>query len=85
EKLKVPQNRLQLPLEAITIPEALKEQGYATAHIGKWHLGGQNYFPEHQGFDMAIQRGTNRNDKQVTSFTDSAIEVCTSGWKHLRS
>ncbi len=74
EKLKVPQNRLQLPLEAITIPEALKEQGYATAHIGKWHLGGQAYFPEHQGFDMAIQRGTNRNDKQVTSFTDSAID-----------
>ena len=74
EKLIVPQNRLQLPLEAITIPEALKEQGYATAHIGKWHLGGQPYFPEHQGFDTAIQKGTNRNDKQVTSFTDSAIE-----------
>jgi len=74
EKLSVPKNRLQLPLEAITISEALKEQGYATAHIGKWHLGGQTYFPEHQGFDMPIQRGKNRNDKQVTSFTDSAID-----------
>jgi arylsulfatase A len=74
EKLIVPQNRLQLPLEAVTIAEALKEQGYATAHIGKWHLGGQDYFPEHQGFDMAIQRGKNRNDKRVTSFTASAIE-----------
>jgi len=74
EKLIVPENRLQLPLEAITIPEALKEQGYATAHIGKWHLGGRDYFPEHQGFDMAIQGGTNRKDKRVTSYTDKAIE-----------
>ncbi len=74
EKLIVPQNRLQLPLEAITIPEALKEQGYATAHIGKWHLGGRDYFPEHQGFDTAIQGGTNQNDKRVTSYTDKAIE-----------
>lgn len=74
EKLIVPQNRLQLPLEAITMPEVLKEQGYATAHIGKWHLGGQKYFPEHQGFDMAIQGGTNQNDKRVISYTDKAIE-----------
>lgn len=25
--------------EEITLPELLKEQGYATAHFGKWHLG----------------------------------------------
>ena len=74
EKMIVPQNRLQMPLEAITIAEALKEQGYATAHIGKWHLGGKDYFPEHQGFDTAIQTGKNQNDKRVTSYTDRAIE-----------
>ena len=32
----------------IMIPEVLKGQGYATALIGKWHLGGQ---PNKQGFD----------------------------------
>jgi uncharacterized sulfatase len=74
-KLKVPTNRLQLPLESVTIAEVLKEHGYATACIGKWHLGDEQlYFPEHQGFDTVIQKGRNQNDKQVTSFTDSAID-----------
>ncbi|MDP6232229.1 MAG: sulfatase-like hydrolase/transferase [Nitrospinaceae bacterium] len=29
-----------LPQEEITLPEALREKGYATGHFGKWHLGG---------------------------------------------
>ncbi|QDU43543.1 Arylsulfatase [Symmachiella dynata] len=36
----------------ITIAEVLKQQGYATACIGKWHLGDQPQFlPTRQGFD----------------------------------
>lgn len=36
----------------ITIAEMLKEQGYATACIGKWHLGDQpEFLPTRQGFD----------------------------------
>jgi len=35
-----------------TIPEILKQQGYATACIGKWHLGDQKpFFPTNHGFD----------------------------------
>ncbi|NOY42175.1 MAG: sulfatase [Planctomycetes bacterium] len=38
--------------DEITIAEVLKQQHYATACIGKWHLGDQPPFlPTHQGFD----------------------------------
>ncbi|MDX2033508.1 MAG: sulfatase [Blastocatellia bacterium] len=41
-----------LPASEITIAEALKTRGYATAAIGKWHLGWQpEYLPMRQGFD----------------------------------
>jgi arylsulfatase A-like enzyme len=44
----------QMPLEEFTIAEALKEGGYATGFVGKWHLGDKPYYPEHQGFDVNI-------------------------------
>jgi arylsulfatase A len=41
-----------LPASEITIAEILKTRGYATAAIGKWHLGHQaEYLPMKQGFD----------------------------------
>ena len=33
-----------LPLEEVTIAEALRENGYTTAFIGKWHLGTETYY-----------------------------------------
>ncbi|RMG02132.1 MAG: sulfatase, partial [Planctomycetota bacterium] len=45
----------RMPLEEVTIAEALKSGGYATAFIGKWHLGPtEEYWPENQGFDINI-------------------------------
>nr|XP_033815396.1 arylsulfatase A isoform X2 [Geotrypetes seraphini] len=49
-----PGSRGGLPLSEITIAEMLKMQGYATAIVGKWHLGvGVNgsFLPTRQGFD----------------------------------
>jgi len=44
-----------LPLEEITIAEAMREAGYRTAFMGKWHLGTETYYyPQHQGFDINI-------------------------------
>lgn len=44
-----------LPLEEVTIAEALRQHGYKTAFMGKWHLGTETYYyPEHQGFDVNI-------------------------------
>lgn len=41
-----------IPVEEITIAEALKEQDYATAAVGKWHLGYETpYLPTDNGFD----------------------------------
>lgn len=51
-KLLSAPNAKQLPLEEVTLAEALREAGYTTAHFGKWHLGGEGFFPEDQGFDM---------------------------------
>jgi arylsulfatase A len=47
-----PDTRGGLPKEEITMAEVLKEEGYATACIGKWHLGhAPEFLPPSQGFD----------------------------------
>jgi len=56
-KVACPGSRTFMPLEEFTIAEALKTNGYTTAHIGKWHLGHEEYWPEHQGFDINIGGG----------------------------
>ncbi len=50
-----------LPVSAITLGDALKARGYATAHFGKWHLAadynyqpGRPMDPESQGFDEVL-------------------------------
>lgn len=53
-KLAMPNWTKHLPLEEWTLAEALRETGYATASIGKWHLDDSEFFPDKQGFDRAI-------------------------------
>jgi arylsulfatase A-like enzyme len=53
-KLLVPEWTKYLPLEEVTLARALKSAGYVTASIGKWHLGGEDYYPEKHGFDINI-------------------------------
>jgi arylsulfatase A-like enzyme len=53
-KLVGPSDKHELPFEEITIAETLKENGYATAFFGKWHLGGENFLPDSHGFDINI-------------------------------
>lgn len=49
-----PISKNYLDLAEHTLAEALREAGYATAHIGKWHLGlTAEHRPEKQGFDVA--------------------------------
>ena len=45
----------RMPLEEITLAEALKSAGYKTAFLGKWHLGpSDRFWPENQGFDINV-------------------------------
>jgi arylsulfatase A len=56
-RFRIPNWQQHLPLEEATLAEALKKLGYSTAHLGKWHLGGPAFYPEHQGFDTNIAGG----------------------------
>lgn len=47
----------QLPLSAVTFGEHLKDAGYQTGYIGKWHLGKTGGDPTKQGFDTSIMAG----------------------------
>lgn len=50
-----PVSRKGLHPDEVTIAEVLKAQGYATACVGKWHLGDQPAFlPTRQGFDLYL-------------------------------
>ena len=47
-----PQSLGGLPASEVTLAEALKTRGYATACVGKWHLGHlPPYLPTRNGFD----------------------------------
>jgi arylsulfatase A-like enzyme len=51
----LPESKNFLEPSQVTLAETLKNAGYRTAHIGKWHLGlTQPYWPEQQGFDSAF-------------------------------
>ncbi|MHA7130113.1 sulfatase [Algoriphagus namhaensis] len=50
--LLTPKIQGYLPLEELTLAERLKPFGYATLHVGKWHLGEEGYYPTEQGFDL---------------------------------
>jgi len=54
EKVVAPTYLREMPLSEITLAEALRTAGYATGHVGKWHLGGTGHLPEDQGFDVNI-------------------------------
>ena len=59
-----PHSSVGMCKETVTIPELLKEKGYTSALIGKWHLGhALGYLPTDQGFDAYFGvPGTNHGD-----------------------
>ena len=50
--LRCPPYKKYLDESEYTIASALRDRGYKTCHIGKWHLGGPGCIPEKHGFDV---------------------------------
>jgi arylsulfatase A-like enzyme len=53
-KLKVPDWTMHLPAGTYTLAKAFQAAGYATATMGKWHLGGEGFTPDRFGFDANV-------------------------------
>lgn len=62
-----------LPTEEVLLPQVLKDAGYETAVIGKWHLGhaDRKYWPRQRGFDYAYGAVLG----EIDYFTHSAHDV----------
>ncbi len=76
-KLLVPDWTKFLPLTEKTIADAFKAAGYATASIGKWHLGTEEYYPDKHGFDLNIA-GTDK-PQPTTYFAPWKIPTLSEG------
>ena len=52
--MQMPQEKKFLGRDSFTIAEYFKTQGYTTAHVGKWHLGGKRIPIQEHGFDEVL-------------------------------
>lgn len=50
----IPTSVSRLDTKYHTLAETLHENGYATGHFGKWHLGAEPYSPLEHGFDVDV-------------------------------
>ena len=70
----MPEFNQQLPHSEFTIAQALKEAGYKTAIIGKWHLGAAPNTPDKYGFDHVVDKVPNDDDKMAAALTAEACK-----------
>jgi len=59
-RFRGPEQTEDVAAEAVTVAEALQKNGYATAHIGKYHVGGHGgaeTLPERSGFEINLGGG----------------------------
>ena len=73
-----PGNQRGLNPSEMTIAEVLKQKGYATAIVGKWHLGDQREFlPTRQGFDsyfgIPFSNDMGKMDRPITMYPPTPL------------
>ncbi len=74
-KLLPAPNAGHLPLEEVTIAESLRDAGYATFFAGKWHLGGDEFFPGAQGFPKELDNGSGKKGNAQFWYPVSELPV----------
>jgi arylsulfatase A-like enzyme len=83
----VTDNFTELPATLETFPKLLQRSGYATAYVGKWHMGegndqprpGFDYFVTHQGqgqyFDTEFNFNGQRREKRPGYYTSVVTDI----------
>ncbi len=63
---------VDMALEEYTVAEAMRDAGYATFFVGKWHLGSKEYGPNAQGFptDLVARKGSYFPPDNTAPFDD---------------
>tara|TARA_B100000768_G_scaffold140557_1_gene132057 strand:- start:208 stop:1548 length:1341 start_codon:yes stop_codon:yes gene_type:complete len=70
-----PESFTGIPDKEITIPEILKEKGYATGIVGKWHLGHHSkYLPLQHGFDEYFGIPYSNDMESVVYMRENEVE-----------
>ncbi len=54
QKATMPKPVTRLKTEYYTLAEMFQDNGYATGHFGKWHLGSEPFSPLEHGFDVDL-------------------------------
>ncbi len=54
QKATIPKSVSRLDTKYYTLAETLQDNGYATGHFGKWHLGPEPFSPLEHGFDIDV-------------------------------
>jgi arylsulfatase A-like enzyme len=84
QKVLHPEIQMQVPLTERMIPRYLKEAGYVSAAVGKWHVGGKGFGPLEHGFDVFYPGTANtkpsateggKGEYDLTTFAERFIET----------
>jgi arylsulfatase A len=79
KKLLEPTQQPHLDHSITTIAQQLKQVGYQTAAMGKWHLSGDGYLPENFGFDVNIAGTFTANPLHPTATSVHSVSTILQG------
>ena len=79
-------NDIRLPDNEVILPQLLKQQGYSTGYIGKWHLSGDRKDPvdatSRRGWDYwAVRNVSHRHNNTIYWLNDSKKPTRAKGWE----